>query len=332
MRAAMAAAPVGDDVYGEDPSVAALEARMAELTGKEAAVFTPSGTMANQLGVRVWAGAGDEVYLHREAHLMINEAGGIAALWGAQPRVLGGRDGRIDLDELRYFVPEDRTDVHLPVPRLVCAENTHMASGGRIYPAAELRELGETARRLGLRLHLDGARLANAAVASGVGLAEVAVPADTVQVCLSKGLGAPVGSILCGPADAIVRARRFRKLLGGGMRQAGVIAAAALYAVENHLERLAEDHRRARVLAAALAECGRVDTDPANVETNIVLARLRSERDRPDAVLAELAGHGLLAGPLDARTLRFVTHLDLDDEGLERACHAVRAALGRLVE
>jgi threonine aldolase len=332
MREAMAAAEVGDDVYGEDPTVNALERRCAELTGKQAAILAPSGTMANQLGVRAWAGPGDEVYLHRDAHLLVNEGGGIAALWGAQTRALGGTLGRLDLDELATYGVADEADVHLPRPALVCAENTHMAAGGRVYEAAALAELGALTRRLGLRLHLDGARLPNAAVASGRSLDEVCAPVDTVQFCLSKGLGAPVGSVLCGPADAIARARRTRKLLGGGMRQAGMLAAAGLYALDHHLDRLAEDHVRARRLADALTGCARVRVDPAQVETNIVVAPLVGAGDTVEAAIADLARAGVLCGPLDRRALRFVTHLDVDDDALERACAGARTALGRLVE
>src|SRR4051812_16110901 len=252
MREAMAAAVVGDDVYGEDPTVNELEATAARLTGKEAAVFTPSGTMANQLGIRAWAGQGDQVYVHRDAHVVIAEGGAMSALWGIQPRALDGPAGRIDPDALRLAVPTG-DDPHDPRPALVCAENTHMFSGGRVYPQEELQALADTAHELGLRVHVDGARLANAAVASGRPLSELAAPADTVQLCLSKGLGAPVGSLLCGPADAVGRARRTRKLLGGGMRQAGVLAAAGLLALERNVQRLADDHRRARQLADALA-------------------------------------------------------------------------------
>jgi threonine aldolase len=289
--------------------------------------------MANQLGVRAWVGQGDEVYLHRDSHLMVHEAGGVAALWGAQPRALGGERGRVDLEELETFVlPSAGEDPHHPIPRLVCAENTHMAAGGAVYPPADLAALGALARRLGLRLHLDGARLANAAVAGGTTLAEACAPADTVQVCLSKGLGAPVGSVLCGPADAVARGRRARKLLGGGWRQAGIVAAAALWALENNVGRLADDHRRARRLAEAIADCRRTATDPATVETNIVLARVRSRAEDAETVAAELTAAGVLCGAIDRRTVRFVTHLDVDDEALERAAATARAVLDRLVD
>jgi threonine aldolase len=331
MRAAMAAAEVGDDVYGEDPTVDALERRAAELTGMEAGLFVPSGTMGNQLAVRVSATQGDEVYVHADSHLMSNEGGGISALWGVQARALPGEHGRIDLDQLVRYVPDDIDDPHLALPRLVCVENTHMWSGGRVYPLAELGRLGTTARRLHLRVHMDGARIVNAAVASGRSLAEICAPVDTVQFCLSKGLGAPVGSVLCGSAEAIGRARRGRKLLGGGMRQAGVVAAAGLWALEHNVERLADDHARARTLAEALTECPRVDVDPAQVETNIVLARVRDPDDDPRAVIADLAAEGVLGGELgDHRTVRLVTHLDVDDAALERACWSCRKALRRL--
>jgi threonine aldolase len=330
MRAAIAGAEVGDDVYEEDPTVNALERRVAELTGKEAALLVPSGTMANQIAIGVWCTRGDEVYLHRNAHILEHEQGGIAALWGAQARPLRGHaDGRLDGDELAAAVPAHVDDPHVARPRLVCVENTFMYGGGRVQPAAALAATAATARSLGLRLHLDGARIFNAAVASGTPPAELCAPADSVQLCLSKGLGAPVGSMLAGPAEAIGRGRRLRKLLGGGMRQAGVLAAAGLYALEHHVERLADDHRRARRLAEALAGCERVSLDPSLVETNIVVARLRSPEDDPEQAVLELREAGVLCSPLDRRTLRLVTHLDVDDEALERAVAACRRVLGR---
>jgi threonine aldolase len=318
MRAAMASAEVGDDVYGEDASVNALERRAAELCGREAALFVPSGTMGNQIGIGLWAGQGDEVYAHRDSHILIDEAGGVAALWGAHPRGLHSAGHALDAEELLDAVPMDASDIHRPRARLLCIENSHTGSGGRAWTAESLAQVIGRARELGLRVHMDGARLANAAVARGCTLAEASAGADSVSFCFSKGLGAPVGSILVSSAEAIERGRRLRKLLGGGMRQAGVLAAAGLYALEHNLARLADDHARARALAVTLARCPRVSVDVPAVETNIVLARL--QRDEPaQGVVDELTAAGLLCGAYDRRTLRFVTHLEIDDEALGAA-------------
>jgi threonine aldolase len=318
MREAMALAPVGDDVYGEDETVNGLERRAAHMCGREAALFVPSGTMANQIGVRLWAGQGDEVYAHVNSHVLIDEAGGTAALWGAHPRGLHSAGYDLDVEELLDAVPMDASDIHRPVARLLCIENTHTGSGGRVWSAQALARVTGRAHELGLRVHMDGARLANAAVARGCTLAEASAGADSVSFCFSKGLGAPVGSILVSSEEAIARGRRWRKVLGGGMRQAGVIAAAGLYALEHNLARLADDHARARSFAAALAGCPRVSVDVPGVETNIVLARLR--RDEPaQAVVDELTAAGVLCGAYDRRTLRFVTHLDVDDEAVGAA-------------
>jgi threonine aldolase len=318
MREAMARAPLGDDVYGEDETVNELERRAAELCGREAAVFVPSGTMANQIGVGLWAGRGDEVYSHRDSHLLIDEAGGVSALWGAHPRGLHSTGSALDVDELLEAVPMDPGDVHRPVARLLCIENTHAVSGGRVWNAGVQARVTGCASELGLKVHMDGARLANAAVARGCTLAEASAGADSVSFCFSKGLGAPVGSIVVSSTEAIARGRRLRKRLGGGMRQAGVLAAAGLYALDNNLDRLAEDHARARALAGALAECPRVAVDVSEVETNIVRVRLVRD-ESAQGVVDELAAAGLLCITLDRRTLRFVTHLDIDDEALGRA-------------
>jgi threonine aldolase len=327
MREAMAAAVVGDDVYGDDPTVHELERRVADLAGTEAALFTVSGTMANQLAIRIHANQGDEMYAHCDSHIVSQEAGAASALWGIVTRPLDGPAGRIDPRTLAAAIPPNRVDPHNPPPRLLCLENTFMMAGGRVAGVDELAEIAAEARRHGLSVHLDGARLTNAAVAADVPLSAFAAVADTLQFCLSKGLGAPVGSMLCGSASAIARARRLRKLLGGGWRQAGVLAAAGIYALDHHVERLADDHRRARALADGLVGCDRVTVDPSAVDSNMVVAHLRY--DEPiDASIADLAALGVLAGPLDAHALRFVTHLDFDDEGLERAISAGQTALG----
>jgi threonine aldolase len=326
MREAMAQAAVGDDVYGEDETVNALERRAAELCGREAALFVPSGTMANQIAVGLWAGRGDEVYAHRDAHLLIDEAGGVAALWGAQTRGLNSAGHALDVAELRAAVPMDAADVHRARARLLSIENTHVGSGGRVWSSEALARVTAAAHELGLRVHMDGARLPNAAIARGCSLAEASAGCDSVQFCFSKGLGAPVGSILVSSAEAIERGRRLRKVLGGGMRQAGVIASAGLYALDHHMARLADDHARARALAVALGECPRVSVDLASVETNIVLVRVT--RDEPaQRIVEDLAAAGVLCGAYDRGAVRFVTHLDFDDDDLEVA----RNAFGRVL-
>ncbi len=328
MREAMARAEVGDDVWGEDRTTLELEERAAAAVGKEEALFVPSGTMGNAIAIRLHASQGDELYAHEHAHILEHEVGGPAALWGVQARMLPGESGRILPAALEAAVPADRDDVHLAAPRLVCVENSHMASGGRVWPLADLAALRATAGRLGLKVHMDGARLFNAAVALDVPAAAVAEHADTVQFCLSKGLGAPIGSILAGPAPDIRRARRLRKLLGGGMRQTGIVAAAGLHVLDHHVDRLAEDHANARRLAEGLAGSRRVRVDPASVETNIVMAHVVREDDGADRICDELRAVGVLAAPLDPRLVRFVTSLEIDRAGVDAVLAAAAPVLG----
>jgi threonine aldolase len=305
MRRAMAEAPVGDDVFGEDPTVNALEEYVAGLLGKEAAIYCPSGTMTNQIGLFVSTNRGEEVLLHEGAHVFVYEAGAPALLSGVQVRTLTGEAGVISPDTLRAAVrPEN---VHFPRSRLLCLENTHNTAGGKVYPPEDFAAVAEEARALGLKVHLDGARLFNAAVATGVPAREWCAHADTVSVCSSKGLGAPVGSLLAGSEEVIYEARRARKAFGGGMRQAGVIAAASLYAFEHHVERLAEDHERAKRLAAGLQSAGYAVEPP---ETNIVLVGVGDA----EGFLAALAREGVLATPAKAGYVRLCTHLDVGNE------------------
>jgi threonine aldolase len=283
--------------------------------------------MANQLAIRVHAQQGDELYAHRDSHIVSQEAGAASALWGIVTRSLAGEGGRIAPATLDAAMPPNRSDAHLPPPRLLCMENTFMMAGGRVAGLDELADLSAEARRHGLAVHLDGARLANASVASGVPLSAFAALADTTQFCLSKGLGAPIGSLLCGSQSSITRARRLRKMMGGGWRQAGVLAAAGLYALDHNVERLADDHARAQALAEGLRGCDRVTIDPDSVQSNMVVAHLRY--DEPvERVIADLAARNVLVGPLDAHALRFVLHLDVDDDGLEQTIAAGRDALG----
>jgi threonine aldolase len=324
MREVMARAEVGDDVYGEDPTVARLERETAALLGKEAALFVPSGTMGNQISLLVHTRPGDEVIVGEGAHVAFYESGAGAAIAGVQ-FLMVGRGGTFSGDDVRAHAKPLR-DYH-PRTSLVALENTHNRGGGKLFPEHDAAEVARAAKELGLALHLDGARLWNAAVASGRSPAELAAPYDTVNVCFSKGLGAPVGSALAGTRDAISRARRFRKMLGGGMRQAGVLAAAALHALEHHRERLADDHAHAALLARELANAG-YPIDPASVQTNVVIVRL--ERGGAEE-LAELAARSsVLVGALDTRTLRLVTHLDVDRDGALEAARVLGEAFRSL--
>jgi threonine aldolase len=313
MRRAMSEAPLGDDVFGEDPTVNRLEEYVADLLGKEAAIYAPSGTMTNQIGVFVNTNRGDEILLHEGAHAFNYEAGGPALLSGVQVRPLPGEGGVISPDTLRAAVrPEN---VHFPRPRLLCLENTHNTTGGKVFPLEDFAEVASVAREMGLRVHLDGARLFNAQAATGIPAREWCGHADTVSVCSSKGLGAPVGSLLAGDGETIREARRVRKAFGGGMRQAGVIAAGSLYAFEHHTERLAEDHERAKKLASGLREAGYVVDSP---QTNIVIV----EVEAADLFLQALAREGVLATPRTTDSVRLCTHLDVGDEEIEAAVDA----------
>jgi threonine aldolase len=324
MREAMARAEVGDDVYGEDPTVNALQERVAALLGKEAALFVPSGTMANQVALGVLTRPGDEIVCDAGAHCISFESGALAALWGVQARTVAAERGLLDAAAVEAMI----RPVHdvFPRTRVIEVENTHNRGGGAVYPLERVRALGELARRRGLHLHLDGARLWNACAATGVAPAEYAREATTVSVCLSKGLGAPAGSLVAGPRDLVAEARRLRKRLGGGMRQAGVLAAAGNHALDHHLARLPEDHEHARRLAEGLeALPGGALAFP--VETNLVFVAFAGRSAAE--VSARLAKEGVLASPEGSRPdlLRFVTHLDVSradvDEAIRRAARAL---------
>jgi threonine aldolase len=322
MRRAMAEAEVGDDVYGEDPTVKALERRTAELFGKEAALFVPSGTMANQIAVGVHAAPGDELICEANAHVYVWEGGGIARLSGVTTRTIVGDGGLLTLEQLRDKIrPEDG---HYARTRLVSLENTHNRGGGRVHPIDSVAEIAAWARAHGLAMHLDGARIMNAVVASGVPAAEWARHFDTVSICFSKGLGAPVGSALAGPAELIRKAHRLRKVFGGGMRQAGVIAAGALYALENHVERLAEDHANAQVLARAVEETEGLSLESGPVETNLVWIAVDPALGTAADVVARLRAAGVLVSALGTQVLRACTHLDVARGDVEAAAEAIR--------
>lgn len=320
MRSAMAAAPVGDDVYGEDPTVRRLEERVAEILGKEAALFVPSGTQANQIAILCHTRPGDEVIVGEGAHCAFYESGAAGALAGVQ-LITAGRGGLFTATEAQSVIKP--LDDHCPRTRLIALENTHNRAGGRVFPQNDVLAIAELARSRGLALHLDGARLWNAAVASGVDEATLSAPFDTVSVCFSKGLGAPVGSALCGTAAMIRRARRFRKMLGGGMRQAGIIAAGALYALEHHRARLHLDHEAARVIAEAVGELPGVEVLP--VETNIVLIDVRGVPAERVATAAR--EQGVLVSAFGPERVRVVMHLGLPARDVQDAALALTRAL-----
>ena len=324
MRAAMAAAEVGDDVYGEDPTVNRLEARAAEVFGREAALFVPTGTMGNQIGIRLHTQPGQEVVCEARAHVMDWEMGSAAVFSGVTLRPVVGERGLLTWDAVRGAIYRD-VKFHASTG-LICIENTHMSSGGTVMPVATVREICDGARGLGLPVHLDGARVFNAAVALGVSVAELTSGFDTVMFCLSKGLGAPVGSMLVGSAAAMARARLIRKALGGGMRQAGVLAAAGLIALEEMPARLVEDHANARLLAESVAGCAAAEIDIATVQTNMVIFKLRRGGDAAE-FCAALKGKGVLAGALGPRVVRFVTHYDVSRGDCERAAGVVGGVL-----
>jgi threonine aldolase len=323
MRAAMAAADVGDDVWGEDPTARALEERAAEVLGKQAALFVPSGTMANQIALLLHCRPGDEVIVGRGAHTRLYESGAGAAWAGVQFAEIGAADGTFTAAELdEAALPADR---NLPRTRLVAVENTHNRGGGRVWPRAALVAVAARARARKLALHLDGARIWNAAVAAGMPEKQIAAPFDTVSACFSKGLGAPVGSVVAGTREDVEHARRFRKMLGGGMRQVGVLCAGALYALEHHRGRLAYDHANARRLADGLAAIDGVAIEPAAVETNIVIFDVR--RGTATELAARVEAAGVRLHVIAPSRLRAVTHLDVDAAGIERALAAIRDAL-----
>lgn len=322
MRAAMGAAEVNDDVIDVDPTVDRLQRRTAELLGKEAALYVPSGTMSNQIALRVHCRPGDEFLCEEGCHIYNYEQGAFAQLSGLVARTFRGERGLLRADQLVDAIR--RVDEHQVRTRLVCLENTHNRGGGSIQPPGEVQAILGWAREHRLATHLDGARLFNAAVATGCSLEQLATGFDTVSVCFSKGLGAPVGSALAGPAELIAEARRHRKLFGGGMRQAGILAAGALYALEHHLTDLADDHRRAQQLAAAIAELPGLSVDPATVDTNIVIFEVAPERMSPSDFCAALRERGVWMFPFGPRSVRAVTHRDLSDEAVERACEVLR--------
>ena len=315
MRQAMAEAEVGDDVYGEDPTVNELERRVAALLGHEAGLYVPSGSLGNQLGLRLLVDPGQEMVCDQLAHIARAELGAAAVFSGITFRTWPARQGLLDVDAVRALITPDAGPYQVSTAAIE-VENTHNFGGGTVQPADRVAAVQVLAREHGLGLHLDGARLWNAHVATGTPLAELAGGFDTVSVCLSKGLGAPVGSVLVASAERIATARIWRKRYGGGMRQAGILAAAGLYALDHHVDRLADDHRRARRLAEAFG------VDPAQAPTNIVVLDV----DDAARVVSAAGDDGVLVSALGPRSLRLVTHLDVDDDGVERAIAVLRKA------
>ena len=332
MRRAMAEAEVGDDVYGEDPSVAALERRLAEVLGKESAVFVPSGTMANQIGVGVHTRPGDELLCDPTAHVYMWEAGGVARHWGVTARTIagtgvGGMPATVDFES--KIRPDDP---HYVCTRLVCLEITHNRLGGLVQPIESVAAIAVWARVHGLAMHLDGARLMNAVVASGVSAREWSRHFDTVSICFSKGLGAPVGSALAGTSEKMLAARRLRKLLGGGMRQAGILAAGALYALDHNVERLAEDHANAQRIGEVVTATDGLRLEAGRVETNLVWIEVDRELGTASEYATRLKRVGVLVSVLGPHVIRAVTHLDVSRAQAERAAALMKqvAAQGDL--
>jgi threonine aldolase len=328
MREAMASAEVGDDMIGEDPTVNRLEARMAEMFGKEAAVFACSGTQSNQMGVWAHCRAGDEMLAERTAHIANYEAGAPAVLSGVSVRTIAGDCGRLDVEHLESAVR--RLDQHFSPTRLVALENSTNIGGGRTYPLEQLRRVGRWARERGWRMHMDGARLFNACIACGYSPSDVGACVDTVSICFSKGLGCPMGSVLVGSAEQIARARQARKMFGGALRQAGIVAAAALYALDHHVARLAEDHALARLLAEELATIEGLVVDPASVETNLVFFELESACGPAGALAAALRERGIRLYDIGPQRLRACTHLDLQRNDILTATRVMREVLSDL--
>lgn len=323
MRAAMAQAEVGDDVLGDDPTVIALQRRVAEIMGKPAAVFVPSGSMANQAAIRAHCEPGDEVICHADSHIIHYETGAPAALSGVMIRPLSGHAGLFDAADVQHAVRPN--NAHSPWSKLVIVENTQNRGGGSIWPIEQIQRVTTTARQHGLKVHLDGARVWNACAATGLKPSDYAQHFDTVSCCFSKGLGAPVGSAVCGDEATIARVHRFRKMFGGAMRQAGIIAAAALHALEHHRDRLKDDHASARQLAEGVRAINGLSI-PLAVETNMVFVDIDPKLGTAGDFVGRLKSLGVLALPTMPHRIRLVCHLDVHAEMIPRAIDALRRA------
>jgi len=326
MRKAVFEAEVGDDVYGEDPTVNRLQELAADMIGKEAAMLVPSGTMGNQIAVLTHCRPGTEVILEADSHIYYYEAAAASVFAGVQPRPLPGRRGSLPADLVEWAIRED--DVHLPPTSLICVENTHNRAGGTVVPLEDMKAVYDVACRHNLPVHLDGARIFNASIASGVAVKEFTACTTSVQFCLSKGLGAPVGSIIAGSKDFIAEARRWRKRLGGGMRQAGIFAAAGIVALETMIDRLAEDHANARMLADGLAALKGIEFNPDDVETNIIIVKPTVMSIQQ--LGSELEKRGILTVVIEPDRVRFTTNKEVNRSDIERTIAAVKDILARI--
>ena len=326
MREAMLAAEVGDDVYGEDPTINRLQERVAEILGKEAALFVPSGVMANQLAIKTQTHPGDEAIVESESHIFNFETAGAAFLSNVQLCTVKGDYGILKAEQVAQLI---RSAIYYnPKTSLVCLENTHNKAGGTIYPLEEIQKIHDLARNRKLALHLDGARLWNASVATGIAPREYARFFDTVSVCFSKGLGAPVGSALTGTRTIIESARKYRKIFGGGMRQGGILAAGALFALDHNIDRFKEDHTNAKLLAKELNNLTGIHLDLNSVQTNIVIFDMSSRLENAEEIISKLKAKGVLISGMGISTLRAVTHLDVSMEQIQRASATIKSILG----
>ncbi|MBI4726269.1 low-specificity L-threonine aldolase [candidate division TA06 bacterium] len=314
MKQAMFNAPLGDDVFGDDPTVNQLQAETARLLGKQAGLFVPSGTMGNQIALKTLTNHGDEVILDYESHIFRYEVAGAAVISGLQFNAITGSGGIMTSEQVANAIRP--ADIHQPATALVCLENTHNRAGGVVYPLAEIKKISALCKKHKIKMHLDGARLWNAAIASGISLKEYSGYFDSVMVCFSKGVGCPVGSVLAGDKEFIEKARRNRKMMGGGMRQAGILAGACLYSLKHNLKRIAEDHRRARKLAQMISQIPKVKIDLMSVQTNIVVFDIKRTGMNPEQAMVKLARSGLWVLPFGETKLRAVTHLDVDDNDI----------------
>lgn len=327
MRDAMMSAPLGDDVFGDDPTVIALQEKAAKLFDKEAALFVPSGTMSNLVAIRSHTEPGDEIILESNSHIFLYEGGGFAAVAGTSVRTVEAPRGLMNPADVEAMIRPEGGLSHFPITKMICVENTSNRGGGSIYAQKVIDEIGNVAKSNDLVYHLDGARVFNAAVGSDSSVETIGAPFDSISFCLSKGLGCPIGSVLVGTRTVIDRAHRFRKMFGGGMRQAGVLAAAGIHALDHHVARLADDHRRARGLAEALSEVPGVKIDLEHIETNMIYIDI-SELGEAAVVVDKLAEQGILITAVNPTSLRAVTHLDVDDDGISKTIQGFRSIAG----
>jgi threonine aldolase len=325
MRQAMANAEVGDDVYGEDPTVNTLQKNCAEISGKEDALYVASGCMANQLAIKSQTNPGDEILLEYESHILNYETSAPSFISGVQVFPIEGVNGVIKAEQVQKHIRPRA--YYFPKTALICLENTHNRAGGTIFPIEEIKKISELALNENIKMHLDGARIFNASVETGIPVKEYASYFNTISFCFSKGLGAPVGSILCGDLETIAKAHKYRKIIGGGMRQAGVIAAAALYALENNVDRLKEDHKKARLLAEEISKLKDIEINIQTVQTNIIIFRLKRSDDETDKFKSDLKSKGVLISDGSYGSLRAVCHMDVSFDEVKEAVRIFKSLL-----